>query len=743
MTDRRNMEKLETIMGVVGSVIFRNDDNGYTVARVNTSDGGELTVVGVMPFLGPGERISAAGEYQEHPQHGPQFSVRTYEREMPADAAGIYEYLAGRAVRGIGPKTARAIVDRFGTETFDVLAEMPEKLTAIRGITAARAQEIRDSFLKLTATRRLIEFLMANDLPPRFAAPLVRMYGEGAAEQVRHDPYLLCGEPFGLAFSEADAMAIGFGIRADSPLRLDAALLYVLRFNLEAGHAFVPEEKLLAMAGELLDQPEEALFSRLSELLDRGRLVEQTVGRVDAVYLEEIYRQEQFAAEEIARLFRLKLVPPPRLEAALMRQERESGLVYSESQRRAIVLPFSAGITLITGGPGTGKTTALLTMIALFAEYGLNTVLAAPTGRAAKRMSELCGRDAKTIHRLLEAGFDPAGNLCFTRDRNNPLDADVVVVDESSMLELSLAASLLDALRPHTRLVLVGDADQLPPVGAGSFFADLLACRMLPRVVLTEVFRQALDSDIIVAAHQINEGELPCLTGNEKDFYFTNGRSGDGVVGTVVSLLTSRIPARFGIGPGDIQVICPSRKTVCGTEALNRTLQAALNPPGLGKGEMAYGGITFRLGDRVMQIRNNYDLLWRKCDTMEPGAGVYNGDVGEIVALDRAAQTLTVRFDDRMVDYGFDQLSELEHAFAMTVHKSQGSEYEAVILPLWAVPQKLCSRNLLYTAVTRARRLLVIVGRAELVAQMVAAEKAHRRYGALRQRIRELCDETV
>lgn len=737
------MEKLDTITGVVESVIFKNDDNGYTVARVNTSDGGELTVVGVMPYLGAGERISAVGEYQEHPQHGPQFSVRSYEREMPADAQGIYEYLAGRTVKGIGPKTARAIVDRFGAESFDVLAEMPEKLASIRGITPSKAREIQQSFLKLTSMRRLIEFLIAHNLPPRFAAPLVQFYGEGAAEQVRRDPYLLCGELFGLEFAAADEMALSFGIDGESPLRLDAALLYVLRFNLQAGHAFVPEDKLMALAGELLDLPEDIFFPRLEAQLERGRLVEQSVGSVDAVYLEEIYRQEQFAAEEVARLYHMKLAAPESLEKSLRRQEKNSGISYSEGQRQAIALPFSSGVTLVTGGPGTGKTTALLTMIALFEEYGLNTVLAAPTGRAAKRMSELCSKEAKTIHRLLEAGFDLSGGLRFIRDRNNPLDADVVVVDESSMLDLSLAASLLDALRPHTRLVLVGDADQLPPVGAGSFFADLLACKMLPRVVLTEVFRQALDSDIIVAAHRINEGEIPNLRGNEKDFYFSGGRSGDSVVQTVSSLLVSRIPSRFGIEPRDIQVICPSRIASCGTELLNRTLQAALNPPGPGKGEIQYGAITFRLGDRVMQIRNNYDLMWRKCDTLEPGTGVYNGDVGEIVALDRAAQSLTVRYDDRDADYGFDQLSELEHAFAMTVHKSQGSEYEAVILPLWGVPQRLCSRNLLYTAVTRARRLLVVVGREELFAQMVAAGAAHRRYGALRQRIRGLCDEAV
>lgn len=734
-------QQRETVAGTVTQVIFKNDDNGYTVAQIRTADDAELTIVGCMPFLGCGERISATGAYQNHPQHGTQFAVETYLREMPADTAGILEYLSSRTVKGIGPKTARAIVNRFGRETFDVLAEMPERLAEIRGITESRAREIQQSFLRLGAMRRLLEFLLQYELPARFAAPLVQLYGEEAAAQVRRDPYLLCGERFGLDFAQADRMALDLGLGEENPMRLDAALLYVLRFNLQAGHAFVPEDKLLALAAQIAGTDEDALYPRLEALIEKGRLVPQTIANVDAVYLEEVFRQERFAAEEIARLWRMKLAAPPNLDKSLRRQEQNSGLNYSEGQREAIALPFSSGLTLVTGGPGTGKTTALLTMISLFEEYGLNAQLAAPTGRAAKRMSELCGREAKTIHRLLEAGYDQNGDLSFRRDHSQPLDADVIVIDESSMLELSLAASLLDALRPHTRLVLVGDADQLPPVGAGSFFADLLACRMLPRVRLTEVFRQALDSDIIVAAHAIDQGQVPRLAGNDKDFYFTNGRSTDAVIATVVSLLTQRIPGHFGIAPDNIQVICPSRRTPCGTESLNRVLQEALNPPGLGKGEIPFGGITFRVGDRVMQTRNNYDLLWKRAGTLEPGTGVYNGDVGVVTLIDRAAGLMTVRFDDRDADYELEQLSELEHAFAMTVHKSQGSEYDAVILPLWNVPERLRSRNLLYTAVTRAKKLLVIVGREELVGEMIAANTAHKRYGALRQRIRSLCDE--
>ena len=730
---------LEQITGEVESVIYQNEENGYTVARVFCDDGQVLTVVGILPCLGAGERLSAEGTLTSHPQHGPQFQVESYYRELPEEEEGIYSYLASRTVKGIGPKTAQAIVDRFGTDSFRVLAEEPELLTQIRGISRDKAKVMQHAFLRLNAMRLLLEFLLRYQLPPSFAASLSRLYGERAVEVIQDDPYLLCGEEYNLDFARADRLAEEFGIDGENEKRLSAALLYVLSFNLQSGHTFLPEDKLLTVAASLIGMPEERMAEQLQELEHRGKVCRDVVAGHDVWYLSYIHRQERFVAEELCRLWQLPLRAPRDLEKAMDRQAKKRNMEYAPLQQEAIAMPFTAGISLITGGPGTGKTTALLTLIDLLEEYGMQVLLCAPTGRAAKRMSQLCQREAKTLHRLLEAGFDENGRMAFQRKRENPLDCDVVVVDEASMLDLALAAALLDALKPHTRLVLVGDADQLPPVGAGSLFSDLLACKGIARVCLTQVFRQAQDSEIILNAHLINAGEVPALRRNTGDFYFSSAASSDSAIQTVVSLMTHRIPNYFGIETGDIQVICPSRQMACGTVNLNKLLQEALNPPAAGKKETNFGAATFRVGDRVMQIRNNYDMLWQYTDTGEVGTGIYNGDTGTIVALDPAARVLTVRFDDREAEYPFEQLGELEHAYAVTAHKSQGSEYEAVIIPVYAAPERLLSRNLLYTAVTRAKRLLVLVGREEMVRQMIDTPNRNRRYCGLKTRVRELC----
>ena len=736
------MEKqIDTLEGVVEDIIYKNDENGYTVARVELDDGGAITIVGAMPFLGAGEHISATGLYTVHPQHGPQFQVENYLREMPADEAGIYAYLASRTVKGIGPKTAKLIVDRFGMESFDVLAEMPHRLAEIRGITYEKAKAIQEEFLRLNSMRVLLEFLVQYRLPTHFAPGLIAAYGDRAAEFVAKDPYLLCEEPYLLEFQRADEVAFDLGIPREADLRLQAGILYVLTFNLQAGHTFLPEDKLIPTAAGLLDWEADALYPHLQALREQEKVAcEQVRGR-DVVYLSHIQKQERYVTGEICRLAWRKLLPPPDLDKNLKKLEARQGMEYAHKQREAICLPFSSAVSLITGGPGTGKTTALVTMISLLETYGLKTLLAAPTGRAAKRMSQLCDREAKTIHRLLEPMFDKAGNLRFKKNKNDPLLADVVIVDEASMLELSLACSLLEALPLHCRLVLVGDADQLPPVGAGSFFADLLAVEAVPRIRLTEIFRQAQGSDIVLNAHRFNGGELPNLRKNDRDFYFSVSRSAESTVDSVVSLMTQRIPGHFGIPREEIQVICPSRQGPCGTENLNRLLQQALNPPQEGRGETRFGETIFRTGDRVMQIRNNYDRVWKRIDPAETGTGIYNGDTGIIVLCDRAARLLIVRFDDREADYDFDDLNELEHAYAITAHKSQGSEYAAVIIPVFSAPQRLLSRNLLYTAVTRAKKLLVMVGREEMVRQMVDTPNASRRYSALKWRLKELMEQ--
>ena len=730
------------IEGTVLSLIYKNDDSGYAVARVMLDDGSQLTIVGIMPFLGAGERIQALGEMVNHPQHGSQLSVQSYERQMPRGTAGIYEYLASRVVKGIGPRTARAIVDRFGEDTLSVLAETPEWLSQIKGISPARAREIGASYLRVSAMRALVEFLARHDLPVFFAAGLLKLWGEQAVPMLSRNPYILCAEQFALPFGRADELAYELGLDPLSPIRLDAALLYELRFNLQNGHAFIPEDKLLPITTQLCgEDTADALADRLNALIGRGDVVADEIGGRQVCYLAPVYQCEQFLASEIRRLRDLPVAPPHDLERRIRRAERERGIQYAEGQKQAMALCFESGVSLITGGPGTGKTTALLTMIELIEGAGLQASLCAPTGRAAKRMSELTGRESKTLHRLLEAGFDPeSGLLRFKRCSQNPLDTDIVIVDESSMLDLTLAASLLRAMKPHTRLVLVGDADQLPPVGPGSFFADLLASGCVPSVRLTEIFRQAQDSDIVVSAHRINHGQMPDLRKNSGDFYFINVRSDESAARSIVSLISDRIPARFGIAPADVQIICPSRQMACGTENLNRLLQENLNPPSPARPEARFGPVAFRLGDRVMQVRNNYDMLWRRFDPTEIGAGVYNGDTGQIVMVDPAARVLTVRFEDRDADYSFDELGQLEHAYAVTAHKSQGSEYPAVILPVFRAPERLLNRSLFYTAVTRARQLLVLVGSPATVEKMVTSDKKTRRYSALRRRIREECD---
>lgn len=726
----------QKIEGVVQNVIYQNKDNGWTVARVDTG-GGDLVITGSMPYLGAGETIAAYGVYVTHPEYGPQFNVTAYERVLPSTAAGIYDYLASRAVKGIGAKTAQAIVERFGEDTFDVLANYPEKLTEIRGMSLRRAQEIQQNFLQNNAMRGLLEFFTSHKLPLWCAAGVYKLYGPFSLEKLQQDPYLLCEDRFGLDFSQVDEAAARMGIDALSPVRLQAALLYELAFNLQSGHCFIPREKLAVAAASLCEAPAEELDPQIDALLEQQRAVEEQINGRPMVYLTALFRQENTVAREVVRLLRMRLEPPPNLEQLIRQAEKDQGIDYANKQRQALSLCFRSALSLITGGPGTGKTTAILGILSMLRHYGLTVALCAPTGRAAKKMSELCGEEAKTLHRMLEAAFSPEdGVMKFKRGRDNPLQADVIIVDEASMLDLSLASSLLEAMKPHARLVLIGDADQLPPVWAGSVFADLLACDFVPQVRLTEIFRQAQGSQIVMNAHRINRGLLPDLRRNQGDFYFSSAATPEAAVETVATLVARRIPNHFHIEPQNIQVVCPTRQQMCGSVSLNQILQSYLNPPAEDKPEARCGQYTFRLGDRVMQVKNNYDILWQSASTAEVGAGIFNGDTGVITLIDPAEQVLVVRFDEKEAAYSFDDLFQLEPAYAITAHKAQGSEYEAVIIPVFQAPARLLNRSILYTAVTRAKRLLVLVGRAAVVKQMVETNHKNRRYSALKYRLR-------
>ena len=721
--------------GSVSALIYQNEENGYTILRLDQR-GEELTVVGAMPGVAPGEYLTVRGRWVRHPTYGPQFKAETVERRLPQGLKEIYHYLASGAVKGVGKATARLLIEEFGEEALSVIEEEPEKLAKIRGVSPKRARQISDSFRRQMGMRRLAEFLGEHQLPLELAAQLHRAYGDVALEVLKANPYLLVGEEFGVDFSQADALALSLGMGAEDPQRLEAGLVFELAHNLDNGHAFLPRRKLLEATGVLLEAGGEVLEERLDAPERRGEVDCEHVAGQDAVYLPALYEAETFIAHRIGEMSRAELLPPEGLDALIGRIQREQHITYAPQQRQAVELAARRQVMLLTGGPGTGKTTCLRGVLALFEGMGLDTALAAPTGRAAKRLGELCGTEASTIHRLLETGFDPhTGRLVFSHDTYDPLKADAVIVDETSMVDVPLMAALLAALRGDCRLVLVGDPDQLPSVGPGSLFADLIRSGRVPTVRLTEIFRQAAQSAIVRSAHQVNRGELPQLRRNQGDFFFLARRDPQSALDTIVDLCRRRLPERMGIPADQIQVLSPTRRRGTGTRTLNQALQQALNPPLEGKGERRFGDWVFRAGDRVMQVKNNYDILWREEGGVRSGMGMFNGDIGVIRSVQ--GEAVTVDFDGKVVEYSPDMLGELEPAFAVTVHKAQGSEYRAVILAALEGGPRLMTRGVLYTAITRARELFIIVGDEQAVASMVANNRQTRRYSGLRARLAE------
>ena len=726
-----------TIMGTVLSVVFQNEENGYAVLRLVTDDGELLTLVGCVPCAAPGENLTATGSFSSHPQYGEQFSASEVERYLPSNETEILNYLASGVVRGVGPATAEKLVARFGIETLQVLESEPEKLTAIKGMTARRAQEISAAFNEQMGLRRVMEFLAHYDLPAALSVPLYRRFGANAMAALERNPYLLSDSAFGVDFSLCDEIALSMGFGGDASLRTEAGLLFELSHNRDAGgHVFLPREKLLAATAQLLDCDIDAVEKSLDDLIALHRIVQEGVANVTACYLRQSWEDETYVVTRIEAMLADKPDALRGVERVIKEIEREQGVQYAPLQRQAVELAAKEELLLLTGGPGTGKTTSVRAIVALFERMGLNVLLAAPTGRAAKRMGELCDRDAQTIHRMLGMTFnDQTGEVTFTKGEKEPLEADALIVDETSMVDLSLMRALLAALRPGCRLVLVGDPDQLPSVGAGNVFSDLIRSGKIATVRLTEIFRQAQRSLIVMNAHAVNQGELPVLTATDRDFFFLRRRDPAAAVKTIQELCQTRLPKNMGIQPSDIQVLSPSRKHETGTKALNLALQAVLNPPAEGKKEKKHGDFSFRTGDRVMQIRNNYDIMWKRADGLGAGTGIFNGDIGTVLDIDFQEETMSVQFDDRTAEYAFDMLSELEPAYAMTVHKSQGSEYRAVILSLCGGPQPLLTRSVLYTAITRARELLIIVGNEETVAAMTRNDRRQRRYSGLKLRL--------
>ena len=731
------MGERSTIEGTVENVVFQNEENGYTVLSLLTDQGEVVTVVGCIPFAAAGESMTVTGVWVNHPTYGVQMTAELVERRMPQDEEGIICYLASGVLKGVGPATATRLVDKFGADTLRVIEEEPEKLTSLKGITSKKAMEISAAFRSLTGLRRVMEFLSRYELPVTLAMGLLRAYGDETLEKLKDNPYLLTDERCGVDFSAADEIALAMGFDGDSPCRTEAAVLYELNHNLSNGHVFLPRPKLLAATMELIGVDGEAVEKALDDLCERGATVCRPIANVQGCYLRRMYEAEVYVAKRLAAACGDDWDCGKNVDRIIDDIQKQQGVAYAPEQRRAVALAAERGILLLTGGPGTGKTTSVRGMVTLFERMGLDVLLLAPTGRAAQRMSQLCGRDAQTVHRALGMSWNElTGEVTFRKNEKEPLEADAVIVDEMSMVDLELMASLLRAMRPGCRLVMVGDPDQLPSVGAGNVLGDLLRSGVIPAVSLTEIFRQAEKSAIIRNAHAVNTGRPPELKNTQNDFFFLCRRAPDRLVQTVVELCRQRLPNNMGIPAEQIQVLSPTRKGVCGTVNLNRALQAALNPPAAGKRQKLWGDMVFREGDRVMQTRNNYDVVWEK-DDGAMGAGIFNGDVGVIQEIDPSGELITIQFDDRTCVYTADLLNQLDMAYAMTVHKAQGSEYRCVVLVSAAVAPALMVRGVLYTAITRARELLVLVGDDVAPGQMAANDRQQRRYSGLRRRLRE------
>ncbi len=736
------------LCGEVENIIYQNQDTGYTVFSLSV-EGEETTCVGIVPQIHSGETLEIHGSMVTHPLYGKQVQVEYYEKSMPTTTAGIERYLSSGMLKGIGAKTARRIVERFGEATFYVIEEKPDLLTEIKGISYDKAQKLSAAFCEQHELRRAMLFLQEFDISPTYAMKIYKKYKGRTFEIVQKNPYRLAEEVVGIGFRLADRMAAGAGIAEDDPHRVQAAVKYVLHTAAGNGDCYLPKEKLIAEATELLRLHPLVIENTIREMQVDGQLWQEKMNDIDCVYLNYYFYAEMAVAKQLLALSAEYDAPSMETIAAeIAKVERETGVVLAEEQRAAVAEALGCGVLILTGGPGTGKTTTINTILRILKKKDLTVVLAAPTGRAAKRMTEATGMEAQTIHRLLGISFTGEDNRGQTFDKNeeNPIEADVIIIDESSMVDIVLMQALLRAASSGTRMIFVGDVDQLPSVGAGNVLKDMIASERLRVVRLRHVFRQAQESAIIMNAHRINHGEEPVLNEAGTDFFFLRRAYAEDVVGTIRELVTKRLPKFMDCdGLQDIQILTPMRKGTLGVQQLNQALQETLNPAAPHKREVQLRRISFREGDKVMQIKNNYNVVWRSFDERgiqtEEGLGIYNGDAGRILSIDTQAEQLRVVFEDgKVVDYEFGRLEELELAYAVTIHKSQGSEYPVVILPIYNGPPMLMTRNLLYTAVTRAQRLVVLVGLRETVSVMLGNDREISRYTGLAQRIQRLYD---
>ncbi len=718
------------IEGNIENIVYSNPENGYSVVDLNV-EGKLVTAVGIMPTICVGEKVRLMGYWVNHPSFGRQFKADKCERTLPKNAGDMLRYLSGGAIKGIGPSTARKIIERFGDQAFDVLENHPEELAQIKGISHDKALDMSEKFRSQFAVREVIIALERFNMNSSECLSAYKAYGSNAVERITENPYILCSDKVGLRFERADEIAMSFPTQVKGVFRQRAGIIHILKHNLRNGHTCLPRAKIIAPAAELLGIECDEVRTVIDELIEDKEIVEDFIDDKSYLFLPYEYYDEKAIADRIKVMLRFPPASGRALDKDIENIEKEKGIEFEEKQKLAITTAITKGLLVLTGGPGTGKTTTLNGILSIFEKRKLRVLLAAPTGRAAMRMSEVTGRQAKTIHRLLETEWSDGDRQIFTRNIENPLEADAVIVDELSMVDTHLFAALLNALPLGCRLVMVGDSDQLPPVGAGNVLQDIIASELLPTVCLTQVFRQAMESLIVTNAHKIVGGEYPTLDVTDKDFFFLSRGDVASTADTVTELYTNRLPKAYGYDPlTDIQIICPSRKGMTGTVSLNTALQRILNPPSPDKEDMERGSKLFREGDKVMQIKNNYDIIWTK--GKEVSSGIFNGDIGRIIAINHNASFMKIDFDGRISLYPFDNVGELELAYAITVHKSQGSEFDAVIMPVCNVIPQLSYRNLLYTAVTRAKNRLILVGTKQQVKEMVDNDKKTRRYSFLK-----------
>lgn len=730
-------EKIETLKGTIENVVYRNENNDYTVLEIVDGEDNLITAVGVIPLASEGEIVTLRGRWTFHKEFGKQFAFDSFDKSLPDDVDGIFKYLSSGAIKGIGPVTALKIVNRFGADSFDVIEHRPEWLADISGITRKKAAAISRSFIEQSGIRGVMMFCK-DYMGTGEVSKVYKKFGAGAVGIIRDNPYVLCDGELGIPFAKADAIARSLGLALESKNRIKSGIEYILNHQAaQGGHTCLPKNEIVSATAELLEIGCDRVEVFLLSLLEDGEISAYKKDDAEYIMTNEIAEAEDLIVRGLVRISQSAgQFGAMDIFSLIEKLEVTSSITFAPMQREALFASLNNGVMILTGGPGTGKTTVIKAMLSIFGSMGLKTVLAAPTGRAAKRMSEATSEEAKTVHRMLEMERTTDGSMRFARGERNPLSENVVIVDEASMLDLSLMAALLRAMKRGARLVLIGDSDQLPSVGAGNVLSDLIASERIKTVRLTHIFRQSGESLIITNAHKINEGDNPILNVTDNDFFFVRREREGDIAETVASLIDERLPRTYGEDIREkIQVITPSKKGAAGVEVLNNVLQARLNPEGKFKKEKAAHGVIFREGDRVMQIANNYDIEWEKNGAV--GVGLFNGDIGIIESINQSEECMTIRFDDKTVDYSFDLLEELDLAYAITVHKSQGSEYPVVIIPMYYCAPMLLARNLLYTAVTRAKNMVILVGRADIPRKMIANDRQILRYTTLKDKI---CD---